>query len=287
MDIILDIAINLKWEIKTASKYKSYNIKEYEHFMKQMYSILNDLDQKKLNSSNYSYIWRVTSYSIPTEKILCEIKLFLDNKKCSQILEVGSGLGLWASILKLCNVNVVATDSHVTDYKNEILKLPLKDEQKDYLKKRDILFYTSVENIDAHDAIKKYLTSCCLFLCWPPSKEHIKDDKKYFIAGDILEQFKGNFLIYNGMENYNYGLKKYVIETGDDKFFELLKKDWIEEKRITRLYDIKDDSKSDFAKIKESLVFYSKKPEPETILDTMLKLLEKSYTNRHVLHTFL
>lgn len=89
----------------------------------------------------YKYAW-----GTPDENAILKIKKFVDNET---ILEVGSGNGLWAFLLKEYNVHVIATDDF-----------------SDYTSPKDLKTYTTVENIDCKEAIKKYSNAKVLMICW-------------------------------------------------------------------------------------------------------------------------
>ena len=135
------------------------------------------------------------SYYIPNENSLSEIKTFVAEDK---ILEIKSGLGLWAYLLKLSNVEVKATDSSIKD----LSKL-----------------YTNVEELEFQEALKKYNDYNVLMLI---GKFDGNLDKNY------LENFKGNKLIYIGEKNY------YIPEEEEEKnaFFDELNNNWDLHKEI-------------------------------------------------------
>ena len=119
------------------------------------------------------------AYAIPNMRSLYLIKHFAENQ---QILEVFSGQALWAYLLQLINVNVIATD--------------LEIEKKTY---------TSVEKMDALKAVIKYKTNI-LMMIWPPCGDPI--------AYKTLQRFKGDKVIYIGEGDDGC--------TGDEKFHKLL-----------------------------------------------------------------
>jgi hypothetical protein len=53
------------------------------------------------------YFKKDYAWSVPNKKAILKIKEFAQNQ---QILEVGSGLGLWACLLKEAGVDIKATD---------------------------------------------------------------------------------------------------------------------------------------------------------------------------------
>jgi len=119
------------------------------------------------------YFFNTISWSIPSKKNIDDIKEFIRYNNCPYILEIGSGHGLFASILKNEDVIVNATDDF-SWYKSE-----------------EKLLYTDVENIGYEYAINLYNDiNACLFLCWPP-----KDD---VLSEYCLKNFNGKYLIYIG-----------------------------------------------------------------------------------------
>jgi len=131
------------------------------------------------------------SWSIPREQNINDIIKFIQSMKCSYILEIGSGLGLWASILKnTTDIKVNATDDF------------------SWYKDKEKMFCTEIENINYTDAIYKYNDeNSCLFLCWPPPDNDL--------AAYCLKNFKGKYLIYIGQPRNG--------QTANSAFFDMLK----------------------------------------------------------------
>ena len=138
-----------------------------------IYKILDDAidyyEKKIISKEQRNRFLNNISWSIPSETNISDIVRFINDKNCPYILEIGSGLGLWASILKnTTDITVHATDDF-SWYKD---------------KSTDKFYTDEIENINYKDAIKKYNDeNSCLFLCWPPPKN---DLAKY-----CLENFKG------------------------------------------------------------------------------------------------
>lgn len=158
---------------------------------KDIYKILNDvcIYYKILTTPDQrSFFFNTISWSIPTKQNINDIIKFIRSNECPYILEIGSGLGLWASILKKNDIKVHATDDHSWS----------KDK-----------FYTNeIENINHVDAIKKYNDeNACLFLCWPPQDN---DLSKY-----CLQNFNGKYLIYIGQKRGG--------KNANSEFFSMLK----------------------------------------------------------------
>jgi len=95
-----------------------------------------DLAQKNIyRRPNFTKYY---SWAVPCREALIEIKKFVENDKC---LEVGSGL--WAHLLQLSGIDIVATD-------NKLEKYPK--------------FW--IEELNANDAMVKYNDRNVLFLSW-------------------------------------------------------------------------------------------------------------------------
>ena len=128
-------------------------------------------------------------WGIPTPKIIYDICKFVET---DDILEIGAGTGLWAKLLNLRGINIIATD------------IGESGEYYNYNK----TFYP-IDIINGVDAIKKYKDYNVLLICWPPMNS---------IAYDCLNKFTGNKLIYIGEPKFGC--------TADDDFFELLDQEW-------------------------------------------------------------
>ncbi len=119
-------------------------------------------------------------YSILTVPLLNKMK------KYGPILEIGSGMGLNAKLLKMIGVKVKAIDQ----YKHKNTFLP-------------------VEEIDSIDAVKKY-KNYTLFICWPSFND--------LFAYYTLQSYTGSYFIYLG-EKEDYAC-------AEENFFNLLKNEW-------------------------------------------------------------
>ena len=181
--------------------------KNYEDLMK----ILNILYKNRSLYEDNPYL----SKSIPNMKLICHIVKFLEENKCKQVIEIGSGTGLWASLIQiLCKRR-----------ENGIIFFPT--EYKFFFKGtyRFKVEYTKLEDISADNAIEKYKSCDCLFLCWSPHERMV--DEGQYSAGEMLQKFKGNYLISIGENARRSG-------SGDVLFYDELEKNWIEieEKKI-------------------------------------------------------
>ena len=129
------------------------------------------------------------SWSIPSIDVLNGIVTFINSEK---VLEIGSGHGLWAKLLKLRNVNIVATDSFSTNYSE------------------DSKTFTNIQPIDAIAAINTFFDINVLMIVWPSYEDSF--------AFDSLSNFKGNKLVYIGEEKYGC--------CACDEFFKELSSEW-------------------------------------------------------------
>tara|TARA_Y100000034_G_C6741921_1_gene329277 strand:- start:85 stop:744 length:660 start_codon:yes stop_codon:yes gene_type:complete len=130
---------------------------------------------------------RQYGWSVPSRRAIEEIKGFVGNE---QIIEVGSGGGLWARLLQDAGVPVKATD--------------ILDQSP------DLKNFTEVEQLSHLDAIQAYGDYGVLMLVWPPY-----DDP---MAAEVLKSFKGNKLIYVGESEGGC--------TADDEFCSILNSYW-------------------------------------------------------------
>ena len=129
------------------------------------------------------------SWAIPSKSVIRRIVEFSPS-----ICEIGAGTGYWAYMLKQAGANVVAYDIAVpgkreNNWGHNRTWYPVQE--------GDIL------SINQHQ-------SKALMLCWPPYSRSM--------ASTVLNLYTGNKLIYIGESRYGC--------TADDKFFDLLDKDW-------------------------------------------------------------
>lgn len=154
----------------------------------------------------------VTDYSwaVPTQKAIQEIKNFTDGQT---ILEVGSGLGLWAKLLQDEGINIIPTN------------IPISDKEKYFnVGKKP---FTKIEYLSHLESIQSYPETAILMLSWPPC-----DD---IMAYELLKRFKGSKLIFIGEGKYGC--------TAEDNFFDLLENTYVLYKtvEIPRWRNIYDD----------------------------------------------
>lgn len=146
------------------------------------------------------------SWAVPSYDAITTIANFV---KDDVILEIGSGSGLWASLLRAEGTHIYPTDKQESCWQHEHGK------------------FCHVERLTASQAIKKYNEDCnALMMVWPPYNKRM--------AYYALSAFKGNKVIYIG--------EGYGGCTGCDKFHQLLAKEWElkQEVNIPQWYDIHD-----------------------------------------------
>ena len=162
-----------------------------QEIFKKLNQELENVNKEKIykaeNHMLRAELGNMYSWSIPDEDSLNKIIEFVGEKS---ILEIGSGLGLWAYLLRLSNITVFTTDEAVDNDKN----------------------WTDVEKLSYTDALTKYDDDeKVLMLSWPP----FDDD----LAVNSLKEFKGNQLIYIG----GYGDDSI---TANKAFFDELETNW-------------------------------------------------------------
>jgi len=128
-------------------------------------------------------------WGTPTKEAIEKIKQFVRN---DTILEIGSGSGLWAKLLKDEGLNIIATNKPF-------------EKKEDYKTK-----FTDVQELNHLRAIQKYGYHNVLMISWP-----LYDDP---MAYESLKDFQGNKLIFIGEEQGGC--------TGCDNFFDLLNQEW-------------------------------------------------------------
>lgn len=167
----------------------------FEYFKKNYHDSIQEHFKRDYFTQNYGW-------SIPDKQSLQKIKRFVGS---DQVLEIGSGYGLWAKLMKEIGINVIATDV-------------LSDlEQKEYrpLDK----FFTEVEDMPHSQAINKYGSANVLMLSWPP----------YLcsMATQSIKDFKGHKLIFIGEGRGGC--------TADDGFFQELENNWQKVERVDEM----------------------------------------------------
>lgn len=134
-----------------------------------------------------TYFVKTFSWALPALHPIQKIAQFIGNRTC---LEVGSGQGLWAALIRDTDVGArfIATDANPPENP-----------------------FTEVARLKAVRAIRTYPEAQVLMLCWPPYHTRM--------ASDALRTFTHNHLIYIGEQKSGC--------TGDDAFHRRLR-DWRE-----------------------------------------------------------
>jgi hypothetical protein len=194
---------NLKKNIKNAETTKiGKDVDKVFDIINSLNEELNpqdDVDKDKSRNNRKDYYINHFSYAIVTTEAIEKIKEFLIDNNCKVLLEIGSGFGLWASLINLYinikikkNVKVIATDK--VKYPDEYL----------YYKISKVDYIYAIPDKEEKDL------NTCLFLCWPPPNSDV--------AFRSLKQFQGNYLIFIGEE------KGGIV--ANDEFFDALEKEW-------------------------------------------------------------
>ena len=170
---------------------------------KEAFEILTQIAPDHVIESSRDYMSRGNftskyAWAIPSENAILGIKEFIKDK--GHILEVGAGLGLWASLLQMVGLQVIPTDGFCS---HELEKSTPQTR------------FTHVEHLDGIKAIQMYKTPC-LFMCWPSYGSPF--------ATNCLKEFQGEYLIYIGEGQDGC--------TADNDFFEILENSWTSVERI-------------------------------------------------------
>jgi len=140
-------------------------------------------------------------WAVPSKEAIETIKEFVGKDK---ILEIGSGLGLWAKILKEEGLYVATTDL-LED--SNFCGLSLEERNKEPY--TQVYKGNHLESIKFHNKSNKYNV---LMIIWPPYNEPM--------ANEALKEFAGSKFIYIGEGMGGC--------TGDDSFFCTLQEEWTE-----------------------------------------------------------
>ncbi len=177
----------------TGSEYNKLNEKQMDEFVD------NNTKENESGYPQYMTFIRHFGEAIPNKRAVKEIIKFTDGES---ILEIGSGMGLWAYILQLYGATVYPTDNF-----NHLSK---------YSAKPHASFsgynFTNIERIDSTRALQKY-NNINVLLLW---------EDIYDTAHKTLKHFKGNKLIFIGE----------LMEDVSISFIEQLEKNWKIYKRI-------------------------------------------------------
>ena len=139
------------------------------------------------------YFTNQYGWSVPSQEAIEKIKKFVEG---DSVLEIGSGYGMWAKLMKDDGISIYATD-HIT--------APGRDAHVPHKKS-----FIDVEDLNAERALQKYYGTNVLMMSWPPYESPM--------AATSLESFGGNKLIFIGEGQGGC--------TADDRFFSILEKEW-------------------------------------------------------------
>lgn len=150
------------------------------------------LDEKYRDNLNIRmlYFKNRISWAVPNQDFIKTCQEFVDD---DSILSIGSGRSFIEKLFLLKKIKVHPTDNYKWQMNGHFCK---------------------VEKINHKNAIKKYSDANVLMLIWPPHSDPM--------ASESLKLFKGNKVIYVGE-----GIGGC---TANNKFFDLLNKEWNVEK---------------------------------------------------------
>jgi len=137
------------------------------------------------------------AWAIPNLNALREIA------RHGSIIELGSGNGYWAWLLRKMGVNILACD-------------PLAAGEPDSYRDEGTTAWTEILAAGPEILSAAAHRERTLFLCWPPPFSSM--------AADCLKLYQGDRLLYVGEEPGGC--------CGDEEFEELIKRDWVVEKRV-------------------------------------------------------
>lgn len=166
--------------------YPDSDLTIIKKYLKFLNSGQDNDDIDKLTYTNIRMLYASNiSWAIPTVEIIEKIVAFSNP---GTILEICSGNGFWAGLLRLFGAKVIASDFVINVSK---------------------AFIPDIYKLDAVSAVKKYPTRT-LMICWPGLNETY--------AFNALKEFEGEQLIYIGEQKSGC--------TANDQFFELLESSW-------------------------------------------------------------
>ncbi len=158
------------------------------------------LDQLNLSGRSDFYIRHILtrkySWAIPNEEALQAVA------EAGPVVEIGAGTGYWAALMRARGADVIAYDKHPVESGGNHYH-PASRES-----------WTEIVNGDESSAAKH--PDRTLFLSWPVYDEPV--------AYNALQAYKGNRVVYIG--------EGWGGCTGDDKFHNLLERDWNLEKSV-------------------------------------------------------
>jgi hypothetical protein len=156
-------------------------------------------------SRDSSFFLQNFAYAIPSTTAIRDICKFANY---AQILEVCSGLGLWAALIRANGGNIIPTDSFTSHGTSQEKK------------------FIDVIPIDAVSAVNTFPTPV-LMICWPGHGDPC--------AYESLRAFQGDKLVYIGEMKEGC--------TANNEFFDLLSSEWDEKNyyyRIPQWYGVLD-----------------------------------------------
>ncbi len=174
-----------------------------------LYSFFQDISKKLLVGRHF--FTRKIAWAVPSIDVINIIDGFCKQYNITTILEIGSGHGVLAMLLKMFRYKVHATDALVSH--------GLEDECNPE-------FFTEVEHLDHIQAIKKYVTDeedkekvpNTLLICWPTLNDSM--------AAEAVEEFT-RASIATPTDKYIIYIGESVGGCcGDDIFFDILERDW-------------------------------------------------------------
>ena len=154
----------------------------------------------KRSNKRWSFIYNY-SWAVPSKIAIRSIEKFVKNDR---IIEVSAGYGLWAKLISDIGIEIIATDIINEEDGKRFHYIP------------ENIQYINMEQLDYLSALKKYNNFEVLMMLWP-----IYDDS---LAYNSLKEFKGDKFIYIGETQGGCN--------GDNKFFNLLDKEWEEVEMI-------------------------------------------------------
>jgi hypothetical protein len=129
------------------------------------YTSIVDIELRRRNE-----FIEVMGYSVPSKDAVAKLKDFCGE---DSVLEIGSGLGLWAYLMKLSGIKIIATDiGEKGEYGIDFSKS-----------------WTPIQIIGHLEALKTF-ESNVLFLSWPTDQNEMSQE--------CLDAFTGNKLVYVG-----------------------------------------------------------------------------------------
>jgi hypothetical protein len=134
------------------------------------------------------------SWAIPNGDVLQEIA------KYTPLVEIGAGTGYWAWLLRQLGIDILAFDKCPPG--------PSNTSKNEFHPQAD----TWTEVLPGDEFVLDSINNRSLFLCWPPSH--------HAMAFETLSRFRGNTFLFVG-EGWP------SRATGDEQFFELLRRDWV------------------------------------------------------------